>query len=86
MQSYKLHKLGGVVMGQINDMLRNIDILNDNPTLVFLIFGVIILLIMGPNNCSGFFDQNNSLIWIILIVGVLFLLNNNNCYDGCDCC
>jgi O-antigen ligase len=73
-------------MGQINDMLRNIDILNDNPTLVFLIFGVIILLIMGSNNCSGFFDQNNSLIWIILIVGVLFLLNNNNCYDGCDCC
>ena len=73
-------------MGQINDMLRNIDILNDNPTLVFLIFGVIILLIMGSNNCSGFFDQDNSLIWIILIVGVLFLLNNNNCYDGCDCC
>ena len=73
-------------MGQINDMLRNIDILNDNPTLVFLIFGVIILLIMGSNNCSGFFDQNNSLIWVIVIVGVLFLLNNNNCYDGCDCC
>jgi len=73
-------------MNQISDLIRNIDILDDNPILVFLIFGVIILLLMESNNCGNFFDQNNSLIWVILIVGVLILLNNNNCSDDCDYC
>ena len=70
-------------MDQLRDMLRGFDFFNDNPTLVFLILGLVVLLILSYGDLACFFEQNNSLIWIIAIVFILFLFNNNN--DDCYC-
>ena len=64
-------------MSQLSDFVRGFDFIDDNPMILFLIFGFVIFLALGGNNCCGFFEQNNSLIWIVLIIFILFLLNNN---------
>ena len=63
-------------MDQLRDMFRGFDFFNDNPTLVFLILGLVVLLILSNGDLACFFEQNNSLIWIIAIVFILFLFNN----------
>ena len=60
-------------MDQLRDMFRGFDFFNDNPTLVFLILGLVVLLILSNGDLACFFEQNNSLIWIIAIVFILFL-------------
>ena len=70
-------------MDQLRDMFRGFDFFNDNPTLVFLILGLVVLLILSNGDLACFFEQNNSLIWSIAIVFILFLFNNNN--DDCYC-
>ena len=70
-------------MDQLRDMFRGFDFFNDNPTLVFLILGLVVLLILSNGDLACVFEQNNSLIWIIAIVFILFLFNNNN--DDCYC-
>ena len=60
-------------MDQLRDMFRGFDFFNDNPTLVFLILGLVVLLILSNGDLECFFEQNNSLIWIIAIVFILFL-------------
>lgn len=70
-------------MDRLKDMFRGFDLFNDNPTLVFLILGLVILLMFNNGDLECFFDQNNSLVWIIAIVFILFLFNNNN--DDCYC-
>ncbi len=70
-------------MEQLKGMFRGFDFFDGNPTLVFLILGVVILLILSNGDLECFFEQNNSLIWIIAIVFILFLFNNNN--DDCGC-
>ena len=73
-------------MNQLKDMFRGFDIFNDNPTIAFLILGLVVLLILSNGDLGCFFEQNNSLVWIIAIVFILFLFNNNNdCYDDCYC-
>ena len=69
-------------MEQLKDMFRGIDFFSDNPTLAFLILGLVVLLILNNGDLGCFFDQNNSLIWIIAIVFILFIFNNNDgeCY------
>jgi len=69
-------------MDQLKDMFRGFDFFGDNPTVAFLILGLVVLLILSNGDIGCFFEQNNSLIWIIAIVFILFLFNNNN--D--DCC
>ena len=76
-------------MDQLRDMFRGFDFFNDNPTLVFLILGLVVLLILSNGDLECFFEQNNSLIWIIAIVFILFLFNIRNvlCYtklEGSD--
>ena len=58
-------------MDQLRDMFRGFDFFNDNPTLVFLILGLVVLLILSNGDLECFFEQNNSLIWIIAIVFIL---------------
>ena len=70
-------------MDQIKDMFRGFFFLGDNPTLVFLILGLVILLMISNGDLGCFFEQNNSLMWIVAIVFILFLFNNNN--DDCYC-
>lgn len=70
-------------MDQIKDMFRGFNFLGDNPTLVFLILGLVILLMISNGDLGCFFEQNNSLIWIVAIVFIVFLFNNNN--DDCYC-
>lgn len=70
-------------MDQIKDMFRGFNFLGDNPTLVFLILGLVILLMISNGDLGCFFEQNNSLMWIIAIVFIVFLFNNNN--DDCYC-
>ena len=72
-------------MSQLSDFVRGFDFIDDNPMILFLIFGFVIFLALGGHNCCGFFEQNNSLIWIVLIIFILFLLNNNF-DDDCGCC
>ena len=69
-------------MDQIKDMFRGFNFLGDNPTLVFLILGLVILLMISNGDLGCFFEQNNSLMWIVAIVFIVFLFNNNNhdCY------
>ena len=68
-------------MDQIKDMFRGFNFLGDNPTLVFLILGLVILLMISNGDLGCFFEQNNSLMWIVAIVFIVFLFNNNN--DDC---
>ena len=70
-------------MVQIKDMFRGFNFLGDNPTLVFLILGLVILLMISNGDLGCFFEQNNSLMWIVAIVFIVFLFNNNN--DDCYC-
>ena len=70
-------------MDKLKDMFRGFDFFNDNPTLAFVVLGIVALLILGNGDLGCFFDQNNSLIWIVAIVFILFLLNNSN--DDCCC-
>ena len=70
-------------MDQIKDMFRGFNFLGDNPTLVFLILGLVILLMISNEDLECFFEQNNSLMWIVAIVFIVFLFNNNN--DDCYC-
>ncbi|HJG96899.1 MAG TPA: hypothetical protein K8V90_07355 [Romboutsia timonensis] len=70
-------------MDQIKDMFRGFNFLGDNPTLVFLILGLVILLMISNGDLGCFFEQNNSLMWIVAIVFIVFLFNNNN--DDCYC-
>lgn len=70
-------------MDQLRDMFRGFDFFNDNPTLVFIILGLVVLLILSNGDLGCFFEQNNSLVWIIAIVFILFLFNNSN--DDCCC-
>nr|WP_317333019.1 hypothetical protein [uncultured Romboutsia sp.] len=70
-------------MDQLKEMFRGFDFFNDNPTLVFLILGLVVLLILSNGDLGCFFEQNNSLVWIVAIVFILFLFNNNN--DDCCC-
>lgn len=70
-------------MDQLKEMFRGFDFFGDNPTLVVLILGLVVLLILGNGDLGCFFEQNNSLVWIIAIVFILFLFNNNN--DDCYC-
>ena len=70
-------------MDQIKDMFRGFNLLGDNPTLVFLILGLVILLMISNGDLGCFFEQNNSLMWIVAIVFIVFLFNNNN--DDCYC-
>ena len=70
-------------MDQIKDMFRGFNFLGDNPTLVFLILGLVILLMISNGDVGCFFEQNNSLMWIVAIVFIVFLFNNNN--DDCYC-
>ena len=49
-------------MDQIKDMFRGFNFLGDNPTLVFLILGLVILLMISNGDLGCFFEQNNSLI------------------------
>ena len=72
-------------MNQLKDMFRGLDFVEDNPTILFLILGLVILLALSGGDLGCFFEQNNSLIWIILIVFVLFMFNNNDCDDDCYC-
>ena len=65
-------------MDQIKDMFRGFNFLGDNPTLVFLILGLVILLMISNGDLGCFFEQNNSLMWIVAIVFIVFLFNNNN--------
>lgn len=68
-------------MDQITGFFRGFDCIDDNPLILFLIIGAIILLFMGNGDIGCFFEQNNSFVWIILIVFLIFMFNNNN-----DCC
>ena len=70
-------------MDQIKDMFRGFNFLGDNPTLVFLILGLVILLMISNGDLGCFFEQNNSLMWIVAIVFIVFLFNNNNDYCYC---
>ena len=70
-------------MDQIKDMFRGFNFLGDNPTLVFLILGLVILLMISNGDLGCFFEQNNSLMWVVAIVFIVFLFNNNN--DDCYC-
>ena len=70
-------------MDQIKDMFRGFNFLGDNPTLVFLILGLVILLMISNGDLGCFFVLNNSLMWIVAIVFIVFLFNNNN--DDCYC-
>ena len=70
-------------MDQLKGMFRGFDFFSDNPTLAFIILGIVVLLILGNGDLACFFDQNNSLLWIVAIVFILFLFNNNN--DDCYC-
>ena len=70
-------------MDQIKDMFRGFNFLGDNPTLVFLILGLVILLMISNGDLGCFFEQINSLMWIVAIVFIVFLFNNNN--DDCYC-
>ena len=70
-------------MDQIKDMFRGFNFLGDNPTLVFLILGLVILLMISNGDLGCFFEQNNTLMWIVAIVFIVFLFNNNN--DDCYC-
>ena len=70
-------------MDQIKDMFRGFNFLGDNPKLVFLILGLVILLMISNGDLGCFFEQNNSLMWIVAIVFIVFLFNNNN--DDCYC-
>ena len=72
-------------MYKLKGMFIGIDCFDDNPTLVFLVLGLVALLILGNGDLGCFFEQNNSLIWIIAIVFILFLFNNNNDNDDCYC-
>ena len=47
-------------MDQLKGMFRGFDLFDDNPTLVFLILGLVVLLILGNGDLGCFFDQNNS--------------------------
>lgn len=61
-------------MDQLRDMFRGFDFFNDNPTLVFLILGLVVLLILSNGDLECFFwakqftnlDYSNS-IYIIFI-------------------
>lgn len=70
-------------MGQLNELFRGFDFIDDNPIMLFVIIGLVIFLLMGNDNFECFFEQNNSLIWIILIVFLLFIFNNNGDDDCC---
>lgn len=60
-------------MDQLRDMFRGFDFFNDNPTLVFLILGLVVLLILSNGDLACFWakqftnlDYSNS-IYIIFI-------------------
>ena len=42
-------------MSQLSDFVRGFDFIDDNPMILFLIFGFVIFLALGGNNCCGFF-------------------------------
>lgn len=44
-------------MDQLRDMFRGFDFFNDNPTLVFLILGLVVLLILSNGDLARFLSK-----------------------------